>query len=215
MPPKSKRSRPQEEESIDSNPPVDAEEAGEVAAPGDHQTTLASEPSSTKRQRKQTAFFKDEQTLPENKMSVQAIRLNSTKISESTQRKPLPTRDSDGFLHFADFPEFTPNLTPKEVLQMGSFGGTYFRSIYSSITKHTYKSDQWQEFPDDWFVGLNIAKQVTSSVYNVNVNTYKVPCGGDLKMWEESGWITEIDPYGWFQWYCRFYLGRRCTDDNR
>lgn len=168
-----------------------------------------------KRQRKQTAFFKDEQALPQNKMSAQAIRLNSTKITESSQRKPLPTRDSDGNLHFPDFPEFTPNLTPFEVLQMGSFGGTYFRPIYSSITKQSYKDDQWKEFPEEWFEGLNISRQVTSSVYHNSVNKYKVSCGGDLKMWEESGWITEIDPYGWFQWYCRFYLGRRCSDDHR
>jgi hypothetical protein len=39
--------------------------------------------------------------------------------------------------------------------------------------------------------------------------------GGNLDMWEYSWWITEIDPYGWFQWYCIFYLGRRSTDDER
>ena len=39
--------------------------------------------------------------------------------------------------------------------------------------------------------------------------------GGNLDMWESSGWITNIDPYGWFQWYCRFYLGRRTSDDER
>jgi hypothetical protein len=113
------------------------------------------------------------------------------------------------------FARFRPNLTPKEILQMGSFGGTYFRPIYSSITGQSYGPEVWQELPSDWLEGLNIKRQICSSKYDSNVNKYKVECGGSLEMWESSGWITDIDPYGWFQWYCRFYQGRRCTDDER
>ncbi|KAK9974773.1 hypothetical protein ABG768_022850 [Culter alburnus] len=123
-------------------------------------------------------------------------------------------RNEKGQLVFKDHPEFTPNITPKEVLQAGSFGGTYFRPIYSSITKQHYK-DVWQELPEDWLDGLNISKQVASSTYRENVNTYNVKCGGSLEMWESSGWIVPQDPYGWFQWYCRFYQGRRTVDDAR
>ncbi|XP_056116031.1 uncharacterized protein zgc:113208 [Rhinichthys klamathensis goyatoka] len=123
-------------------------------------------------------------------------------------------RNEKGQLVFEDYPEFTPNMTPKEVLQAGSFGGTYFRPIYSSITKKHYK-DVWQELPEDWLDGLNISKQVASSTYRENVNTYNVKCGGSLEMWESSGWIVTQDPYGWFQWYCRFYQGRRTMDDAR
>lgn len=49
----------------------------------------------------------------------------------------------------------------------------------------------------------------------MDVNTYNVKCGGSLEMWETSGWIAKQDPYGWFHWYCRFYLGRRTDDDTR
>mmetsp|Transcript_3938 Transcript_3938/g.5447 ORF Transcript_3938/g.5447 Transcript_3938/m.5447 type:complete len:341 (-) Transcript_3938:40-1062(-) len=131
-----------------------------------------------------------------------------------TEMKPLPQRNANNELLFPDFPTFRPNLTPKEILQAGSFGGTYFRPIKSGVTGLSY-CDVWKEFPADWFEGLNIKRQVTNSVYVVDVNKYKQHCGGDLHMWESSGWITEVDPYGWFQWYCRFYLGRRCSDDER
>merc|ERR1712086_972025 len=75
----------------------------------------------------------------------------------------------------------------------------------------------WNELPQNWLEGLNIKKMISNDYknYDATVNTYKVKCGGDLEMWESSGWITEIDPYGWFMWYCRFYLGRRCYDDER
>ena len=117
---------------------------------------------------------------------------------------------------FKDYPEFKPNLTPQQVLKMGSFGGTYFRPIYSSVTKKHYKSqDIIKEYPKSWFKGIDIEKMVTSSDYDKNVNKYKVKCGSELEDWEDKGWIKEQDPYGWFQWYCRFYRGRRTDDDER
>ena len=117
---------------------------------------------------------------------------------------------------FDDYPEFKPNLTPKQVLRMGSFGGTYFRDIHSSITGKNYKGKTViKNLPDDWFKGMDIDKKITSSKYDKNVNKYKVKCGSKLEAWEKSGWIVEQDPYGWFQWYCRFYMGRRTDDDER
>lgn len=136
---------------------------------------------------------------------------DSTKYTE-----PIPKRDKEGYLRFPDYPDFRPNLTPKEVLHRGSFGGTYFRDIHSSVlAKKLRGRDQVAELPKEWFQGLNLKKQVCSRVYDPTVNKYGVRCGGGLDMWEGSGWIVEQDPYGWFQWYCHFYLGRRTDDDDR
>ena len=128
---------------------------------------------------------------------------------------PLPTRNKAGQLVFSDQPDFRPNLTPKEVLQMGSFGGTYFRPIYSSVTKQKYGKEVWEELPRDWLEGLNIKTSVASSIYDPSRNKYGVKCGASLEEWESSGWMNKEDPYGWFQWFCRFYQGRRTEDDAR
>jgi len=132
------------------------------------------------------------------------------------RKASLPERDGDGCFIFEDHRAFKPNLSPKEVLQLGSFGGTYFRDIISAVTGETYKGHEVvKEFPDDWFSSLDLDTMVCSPTYSKQVNTYKVSCGASLGQWECSGWISELDPYGWFQWYCRFFLGRRCTDDER
>lgn len=132
------------------------------------------------------------------------------------QHQSEPSRHpKTGRLQFKDHPEFQPNLTPSEVLQRGSFGGTYFRPIYSSVTGVQYDDKQWKRYPSKWFKGLDIKRMVTSPVYEATRNKYGVKCGGDLEMWESSGWISTLDPYGWFQWYCEFYTGRRSTDDAR
>ena len=114
--------------------------------------------------------------------------------------------------------KFRPNLTPAQVLRRGSFGGTYFRDIESSVTGKKY-TKAYKEFPRSWFTGLDIKKQITQpwsdKNYDTSVNKYGVEVGSTLDFWETKGWITKHDPYGWFQWYCRYYRGRRLdSNDN-
>ena len=122
----------------------------------------------------------------------------------------VPKKNKYGELVFNDFPDFRPNVTPKEMFQSGSFGGTYWRPIYSNVTKKNYK-EQHLEFPQNWWKGI----QLTNDKCSPQLNKYKVRVGTSLKFWEDKGWITHQDPYGWVQWYCRFYKGRRSEDDLR
>lgn len=111
---------------------------------------------------------------------------------------------------------FKPNVSPKSVFRKGAFGGTYFRTIESGVTGKTHNGRiAIREYPDDWFKGLDIEKKVISSKYDKKVNKYGVKCGSSLEDWESKDWIVKQDPYGWFQWYCRYSLGRRTSDDER
>ena len=114
---------------------------------------------------------------------------------------------------FKDHPEFKPNLTPRQIFKMGSFGGTYFRPIYSSVTKKNHKNiyKKYSDFKD--IPESHLSKPYDE--YDKNINKYKVKVGSILKDWEKSGWISKQDPYGWVLWYLRFYHGRRTVDDER
>ena len=128
---------------------------------------------------------------------------------------PLPTRKSDKTLYFSDYPEFKPNLTPEEIFEMGSFGGTYWRPIYSSLLKKKLKH-QHKKYPKTWWKNLP-EHWLTSEWgdYDKTINKYNVKVGTTLEYWEEKKWINETHPYGWMQWYCDFYSGKRSSDDQR
>ncbi|GBG32780.1 Hypothetical Protein FCC1311_090052 [Hondaea fermentalgiana] len=135
----------------------------------------------------------------------------------------LPERSKDGTVTFEDEPEFRPNLLPHEVLERGSFGGSYFRNISSGVTNETYK-DTWKELPQEWLKDLDVKTHVANTTYDEKVNRYGVNCGAKvdkhddpfgLQYWEQKGWIEPQDPYGWFCWYTRFVRGRRSPDDQR
>ena len=128
---------------------------------------------------------------------------------------PQPERDENGTIHFNDFPLFTPNKTPEEMIREGCFGGSYFRKLRSRKLG-IFIEDDWKELPAPWYLGLNVKKHVASQRYDADVNKFKVACGQTIEEWEAQGWIAyEHDIRGWFQWYCRFYMGRRCVDDDR
>lgn len=101
-----------------------------------------------------------------------------------------------------DFDEsFKPELTPKEMLALGVFGGRYMR-------------DCVDEFPDDWFSGAKF-HPAGQPGHSKSLNFFGVDASQPLKVWQEKGWIHPDDPRGWFEWYCRYYMGRRHEDDAR
>ena len=93
---------------------------------------------------------------------------------------------------------FKPELTPQAMLEAGVFGGKYM-------------TDCAREFPADWF---SKAKLCTER-HDAKLNCFGVNASQPLSEWRRKGWIYEEDPRGWFQWYCRYYMGRRCPDDER
>lgn len=133
-----------------------------------------------------------------------------------TPLAPEPTReDITGVFHFKDQPTFRPNKSPEEMLKEGCFGGSYFRPLYSRVLATTI-SDDWKELPSEWTEDLNVQKYLISPSYDPDINKYKVQAGLPIEEWEASGWVNHrYDVRGWFQWYCRFYMGRRCDDDER
>jgi len=116
---------------------------------------------------------------------------------------------------FMDHLEFTPNLTPRDIFKLGSFGGTYWRPIYSSITNRNYNNVHknypnkwWKRIPENWLI-------TPWEYYDKNINRYGVKVGTTLEYWENMNWITKYNPYGWVHWYCDFYQGKRTPDDAR
>lgn len=133
-----------------------------------------------------------------------------SKVTRSPKR-----RKKDGSFVFPDTKtQFYPNMSPREMIQQGVFGGSYFRDIIDEYgTVHKGKK-QIKEFPRAWFRGISVSTWVHSPTYNVSINCYRSKCGTGLKMWHEKKWMRPQDPYGWFQWYCRFFQGRRDAEED-
>ena len=106
---------------------------------------------------------------------------------QRTYRYPLTARMGKNF-----HPDFTPELTPKEMLTLGVFGGKYM-------------TDCQKEFPKNWFKKAKLCRDK----HDPQLNYFKINASQSLSAWQKKGWIHPADPRGWFQWYCRYYRGRR------
>ena len=95
-------------------------------------------------------------------------------------------------------PEFKPQLTPTQMLRLGVFGGKYM-------------TDCRREFPKRWFVKAKLSPRA----YDHARNFFGVDASQPLSEWKRKGWIHPDDPRGWFQWYCRYFMGRRISDEDR
>ena len=93
--------------------------------------------------------------------------------------------------------EFCPDLTPKEMLALGIFGGKYM-------------TDCRAEFPANWFARAKLAP----AGRDCSLNYFGVDASQPLSVWRAKGWIHPDDPRGWFQWYCRYYMGRRSPEED-
>ena len=132
-----------------------------------------------------------------------------------TSTAPPPNRDDDGTFHFPDWPTFIPNKSPEEIIREGSFGGSYWRPLRSQKLG-IIVADDWRELPSEWIEGLDVERYLISASYDASANKFGVVCGQSIEEWEAAGWIDHNhDVRGWFQWYCRFFQGRRCEDDER
>jgi hypothetical protein len=94
-------------------------------------------------------------------------------------------------------PDFHPDLTPQEMLELGVFGGKYM-------------TDCQKEFPQEWFVHAKLSPQKKNPI----LNFFHVDASQSLAVWRAKGWIYPDDPRGWFQWYCRYYMGRRLGEED-
>lgn len=94
--------------------------------------------------------------------------------------------------------DFRPQLTPKKMLRLGVFGGKYM-------------TDCAEEYPAEWFDNARLCAER----HDPALNCFGVNASQPLSVWRAKGWIYHEDPRGWFQWYCRYFMGRRCPDDLR
>ncbi|KAF2429138.1 hypothetical protein EJ08DRAFT_650565 [Tothia fuscella] len=165
--------------------------------------------SSTSEQQNPPKSAKNAKKTPTELYEIQA------KLLAWKPSAPIPTRDPNTkeFI-FDSHPNFRPNKSPLEVITEGAFGGTYLRRLYSKVLDMSF-DDEWKELPEEWLKKIDVDKQLTNQEYNPEINKFGVKCGQSIEEWEAAGWINhEYDVRGWFQWYYRFFLGRRCGEED-
>jgi hypothetical protein len=117
-------------------------------------------------------------------------------VNDRMQKRYVYYRSEPTGRNFAE--NFAPELTPKQMLELGVFGGKYM-------------TDCRNEFPPSWFARAKLCPQF----HDPRRNFFGVNASQSLAVWRRKGWIHPQDPRGWFQWYCRYYMGRRSEDDAR
>lgn len=122
--------------------------------------------------------------------------------------KPKPIK-------FEDYPDFRPNLTPKQMFLRGIFGGAYWRPIDSGVTGKRHRSLHKKYTRGSGVLSGVPENLLSTGDFDKELNAYGVLAGSSLRFWESKGWIKKSHPYGWVHWYCDFYSGKRCSDDER
>ena len=132
---------------------------------------------------------------------------NTEKNKKNLSNKQMTSKNNNDTKNLHK--SFKPNLTSKKVLQEGSFGGTYWRPI-------TYKGKEYKNQHKKYKFGLDESLLTLPwNKYDKKINKYGVQVGQTYQAWLDKDWISDYDPYGWFQWYCNYERGRRCDDDER
>jgi len=117
-------------------------------------------------------------------------------VNDKMQKRFRYVRTAAVGRHFD--PEFKPELTPQQMLRLGVFCGKYM-------------TDTRKEFPKSWFARARLSPRGR----DCSLNFFGVDASQPLSVWRRKGWLHPDDPRGWFQWYCRYYMGRRTADDDR
>lgn len=123
------------------------------------------------------------------------MRPKKVSVSDKMQEKYVYTLTEPEGKNFTE--DFKPELTPKQMLELGVFGGKYM-------------TDCKNEFPKDWFENAKLSPKFSDP----SLNHFGVTASQPLKVWQDKGWIYFEDPRGWFQWYCRYYMGRRIPEED-
>ena len=122
-------------------------------------------------------------------------RINCVTVNDRMQKRYRYERSAPVGRNFD--PEFKPELTPQQMLALGVFCGRYM-------------TDSRKEFPRSWFIRARFSR----SGRDCSLNYFGVDASSPLSEWRERGWVHPDDPRGWFQWYCRYYMGRRMPEED-
>jgi len=111
---------------------------------------------------------------------------------------------------------FKPNVSPRKMIELGVFGGTYWRDLKNCVSPNMeLLSGDYKKLPEQYWKGLPEERLIKPyNEYDKNINKYKVKTGTTYKFWCEKGWIKPTHPRGWYHWYCNYYYGIKSEYDD-